>query len=273
MEEIRQRPSGCSFEFACAEERPPTPPREKFGCEDECMPIKIEELVCADECQKFAKTKKEKIKIDEEFACADDCRPQKSKKDKIKIKEIKTSKSREEIVKCADDCKAPPDCIKLVSRSGYPPCVPAPYMYSLYYEFEEEAPTFWGMVEDASYYLNCLYALPGLVTQFLMDNEVPRKLALVPIFLPVFPLMVYLIDNVRDNSMLDSLIVGNVVFLSAFATHYQSEVGVITATIFGLTHFILRTHRMEGTVKELLYNGGIAVYCILALLTVDVPVY
>lgn len=81
--------------------------------------------------------------------------------------------------------------------------------------------------------------------------------------------MVYLIDNVKDNSMLDIMIIGNVIFLSAFSTKFCNECGFIAAIEFCITHFILRVRRDEDSGKEIFYNIGIMVFCLLSLSTLN----
>lgn len=125
------------------------------------------------------------------------------------------------------------------------------------------------IVDDITHFLSVLLNLPCFLTQFLVCNDVDCSYAYIPLFLSAFPLMVYLIDNVRENSMLDILVIGNVIFLSAFSTKYASPYGIGAAITFAIVHFILKPHKAESLSKEIFYNFATSIFCILCMYTLN----
>lgn len=55
--------------------------------------------------------------------------------------------------------------------------------------------------------------------------------------------------------------------MSVFSTKYGNDYGLATAITYSITHFILRRHRVEDYSKEILYNLGTALFCLLCLYT------
>lgn len=124
-------------------------------------------------------------------------------------------------------------------------------------------------IYELTYYLKNLYSLPCLVAAFLAYQEIGCRYSLIPIALTIFPLIVFICDNCKYNTTLDILIIGNVIFLSAFATHYGSEYGVTAAIVYSVIYLILRVPCVEDCTLELMFMCGTAVFCVLAMLTLE----
>lgn len=130
----------------------------------------------------------------------------------------------------------------------------------------------WYQIHDLTYYLSKLYSLSCVLTQFLLIHDFSKPCAFAPISITSFPLIVYLIDNVKNNCMLDILIISNGVFLSTYSAQFNNIYGFTAAFVFCTTHFVLRARRFEDFTKEIFYNLGISVFCVLCLYTLDIAV-
>lgn len=118
---------------------------------------------------------------------------------------------------------------------------------------------------DFTQYLMTLYSLPSLLAQFLIQNKVDAVKALASMMISTFPLVTYLIDNVKYSSTLDLLILGNGVVLTIFSSYFNNPYGFGAVFVFCTIHFILRARRLENPIKEMVYNFGIIVFCYLCL--------
>lgn len=127
----------------------------------------------------------------------------------------------------------------------------------------------WVVVDDLTYFFSTLLSLPCLFTQFLLCSDSDCAYAYVPLLLSCFPLMVYLIDNVKENSMINILVIGNVIFLSAYSTKYNSPYGIAAAITFAVIHFILKPIKCADFTKEIIYNFAVSIYCVVCLYTLN----
>lgn len=121
-------------------------------------------------------------------------------------------------------------------------------------------------VYELTQYLINLYSLPTLLTQMLLNNQIPELKALFPMCVSIFPIVTYLIDNVKYNSMLDVLIISYGVFISTISSKFNNPYGFGAAFIFCTIHFILRKKRKDKrSTKEVFCNLGIIAFCYLCL--------
>lgn len=128
--------------------------------------------------------------------------------------------------------------------------------------------TFKKMYETAQYF-SAIYALPCVVTQLLLNNCVYYRVAIVPMLLTLFPVLIYLVDKVRDDSICDILVIGNIIFLTAFSTAFCNEYGIITAIVYSVVYFKLRATMMETFGRELIYCLAMTVFNLLILNTIN----
>lgn len=128
------------------------------------------------------------------------------------------------------------------------------------------------IIFELIHYVTTLYTLPCVLTEFLLVNGVSEQMALLPIGLSSVPLIVYILDNLKDNCMLDVVIIGDLIFFGYYSARFSSEFGVATALDFGVSHFILRTRKVKNLSKEVCYSIGIIAFCVLTLITLDINI-
>lgn len=84
---------------------------------------------------------------------------------------------------------------------------------------------------------------------------------------------IYIIDDVTNCCMLDSLICGNIILLTLFGSSCGSHYAIVAGWAYGFCHFIIRIEDFDDSGRELFYNAGTMAFCIFALLALDVDLY
>lgn len=128
-------------------------------------------------------------------------------------------------------------------------------------------------IQDSIQYFSYLYALPCLVTDFLVSHAFPWQYATLPLMITIFPTAIYIIDGVTNCLLLDSLIIGNVTLLVILGWNHCCPYVIAAGLIYLLCHFILRVDGVRELTKEVIYNIGMCIFCLCCLLSLGVEIY